>query len=143
MLEFNIKLRNESKKLNLSNLKSNSLKLKFKVKGLYKDNKFRGEVYLLIKLENGKLHMFDVSINDLNIIDCSSSSNDIFDNVYTIAAFDLINNDNLNKKVYTHLKNFINNIQITSDKNLITSIIFDSINSKVKKLNIKGYVRKY
>lgn len=47
MLEFNIKLRNESKKINLSNLKSNSLKLKFKVKGLYKDNKFKGEVYLL------------------------------------------------------------------------------------------------
>ena len=143
MLEFNIKLRNESKKINLSNLKSNSLKLKFKLKGLYKDNKFKGEVYLLIKLENDKLHIIDVSINDLNIIDCNSSSNDIFDNVYTMAAFDLINNDNVNKKVYTHLKNFIHNIQITSDKNLITSIIFDSRNSKVKKLNIKGYVRKY
>lgn len=87
--------------------------------------------------------MIDVSINHLNIIDCSSSSNDIFDNVYTMAAIDLINNDDVNKKVYRHLKHFINNIQITSDKNLITSIIFDSRNSKVKKLNIKGYVRKY
>jgi hypothetical protein len=143
MLEFNIKLRNDVKKLSLSKLKSNSLKLKFKVKGLYKDNKFRGEVYLVIKLENGKLKIVDVSIYDLNVIDCKSSSEYIFNNVYTMTAYDVINDENVTKKVYNYLKNLINNIQITTDKNLITSIVFDLRDSKIRKLNIKGYVRKY
>jgi hypothetical protein len=143
MLEFNIKLRNDAKKLSLSNLKSNSLKLKLKVKGLYKNHKFRAEIYLIIKLENNKLKIVDISIYDFNIVECSSSSLDVFDNIYTIKLFDSIDNKNINKKVYNHLKTFINNIKITSDKNLINSFVFDSTNSKIRKINIKGYVRNY
>lgn len=143
MLEFNIKLRSDSKKISISNLNSDSLKLKFKVKGLYKDKFFSGEVYLIVKLENNKLNIIDLSINDLDVKKCNSSYDDIFTNIYTLTAFDLIDNENITKKVYNSLKTFINGVKITSDKNLITSIIFDSTNSKFRKLNIKGYVRKH
>lgn len=143
MIELNIKLRNDAKKLSLSNLKSDSLKIKFKVKGLYKNIKFGGEIYLIIKLKNGKLKIIEDSIHDLNIVESKSSSDEIFNNVYTMISNDFINSENVTKKIYKHLKKIINNIKIKFNEDLITSIIFDLRNSKIIKLNIKGYIRKY
>lgn len=143
MIEYHIKIRNDAKKINLSNLKSDSLKFKFKLKGLYKEHKFKAEVSLIVALVNNKLKITDVSIYDLDVDVHKSSSDIIFKNIYTTIPSEFIDNENLIKKIYKKLKSFIYNFQITKNNDSITSIVFDSRNSKIKKLNIKGYVRKY
>jgi hypothetical protein len=143
MQEFNIKLRNESKKVNLLNLKTNYLKIKFKIKGLYKKNfKFKGEVNFVISIINNNIEIKNLSISDLDVYN-NSSSDLIYNNVYTLSACEIIENENYIKKIYNNLKEFVNSIEINKKDNKINYIVFNSSKNKIRKINIKGYARDY
>ena len=142
MQEFNIKLRNESKKVSLKDLKTDCIKIKFKVKGLYKDLKFNAEINFVICIVNNKIEIHKLSISDLDVCD-KSSSDFICNNIYTLSACDIIENEDNIKKIYNHLKLFINSIEINRDNNRINYIVFNSTNNKIRKVNIRGYARKY
>ena len=142
MHEFNIKLRNESKKVSLIDLKTNCIKIKFKIKGLYKNLKLKGEVNFVICIINNKIEINKLSIEDLDVYN-NSSSDFIFDNVYTLSAYEIVQNKDNIKKIYNNLKELVNSIEINKENNYINYIVFNSSKNKIRKLNIKGYVRKY
>lgn len=140
MQEFDIKLRNEIKKISLNELKADCIKIKFKVKGKYKDLKFKAEIIFIIKIVNNKIEIHDLSICELNICE-SSSSEFICNNIYTLTSCKVIENKNNIKKIYNFLKHFINSIEINKTKNQINFIVFKTTD-KINKINIKGYARK-
>jgi hypothetical protein len=144
MQKFNIKLRNDFKKVSLKELKTNCVKLKFKVRGLYKKLKFKAEVNFIACVIGDKNEIHNLSISDLDVCD-GSSSDLVYNNFYTLTACDIIENEDCTRKIYNHLKNFINSIVINKNQNQnqVDYIVFNSSKNKIKKLNIKGYVRKY
>jgi hypothetical protein len=142
MQEFNIKLRNNSIKVNLKDLKTDYIKIKFKVKGLYKNLKFKAEVNFIVYIVNNKFEIHKLCICNLDI--CNILSSDfVCNNIYTSSICDIIKNEDYIKKIYNQLKYFINSIEINKDNNQINSIVFNSVNNKIKKINIRGYARKY
>lgn len=173
MLEFKIKLRNDEKKLDLIKLNSNSIKIKLKLTGIYDKTKFKAKVSFIIYLNNNSLQILDLSIVDLEILknksnksnkskllsssSSSSSSDNIWENAYILALDDFMknNNENLNSNsnekskrktytiIYNNLKKIIGSIQIIKNNGIINSLIFDAKNSLIRKINLKGYVRKY
>lgn len=143
MIEYNIKLRNEAKKISLKNLNSDSIKIKFKLKGIYKNIKFKGEISLIIHSKNNKFEINKLIISDLDISGKNSSSNSLSKNVYTLSIFETNNDEKNIKHIYKYLKYFVNSLNIKIENNLIDSIVFNNINSNIKKINIIGYARKY
>jgi len=144
MEEFKIKLRNNKKDLILTKLNTDSIKVKFRIKGLYKEIKFKSEVSVKIFIKHNNIKIKDLSICDIDLFDSKSSSDYMFSNPYNLNFNELtIDNDGNIKKIYNHIKDFINSIKITKNQNLISSLAFNSENSKIKKMNIKGYVRNY
>jgi hypothetical protein len=141
MQEFDIKLRNESKKISLKSLKTNCVRIKFKVKGLYKKLKFKAEVSFTIIITNNIVEILNLSIENLDLFE-NSTSDLFFNNVYTLTTYEFLENDNKIKKIYYYLKNFINSIGVSRDGNQINAIIFNTTTGKIKKLNIRGYLRK-
>ena len=142
MLKFKIKLRNESKKISLKDLKTNCIKIKFKVSGLYKNLKFKAEVNFVICIIDDKIEIYNLFISDLDVCD-NSSSDFVCENIYTLTPYDVIKSEDNTRKIYNNLKNFLNSVVINKNDKQINSIVFDSSKNKIKKLNIKGYARKF
>lgn len=145
MSEFNIKLRNESKKVDLKSFNSNFIKIKAKLKGKYKDIKFKAEIILKIRYKNNSLEIIENSISNLELNKNNSYSGFIYDNIYTLNSFsssDLYSDDKITKKIYTQLKLFLNKVKISHNDLILTSIIFDNENLKISKINMKGNIKK-
>lgn len=156
MFDFKLKIRNHKKEINLSKLSSSNIKIKFKLKGLYKNSNFKAGVSFIIDLKNNKLKISNLLIYKLEFEKKNnSSSDDIWKNIYTTSIKDPFNsninsnsdddcyNEHNRKNIYNNIKFFINSIQIKHNNEIITSIILNSVKNPIKKLNIKGYVRKY
>lgn len=152
MFDFELKLRNDKKEINLSKLNYNCIKIKFKLKGFYKNTNFKASVSFIINLKNNKIKISNLSIYELKFETINnSSSDDIWENIYTAQLDNFTctneNSDYCNeynrKKIYNNIKFFVNSIRIKHNNEKIISIIFNSNNNSIKKFNMKGCVRKY
>lgn len=146
MSEFNIKLRNESKKIDIKPLNSNYLKIKAKLKGKYPNIKFKAEILLKIRYKNNSLKIVENSISGLELFKINSSSDFVYDDIYTLNSFsssDLYSDGKTIKKIYSQLKLFFNKIKISHNNQILTSIVFDNKNLKISKINMKGLIRKH
>lgn len=157
MKKFSIKLRNDKKKLNVFELNSKSLKIKFKIKGLHMRKKFSAFASFAITLNSNNIKVSNLSIYDIELkSSLKSSSNScsnscsMFMNPYTLNSSSSSDSssskschENLLKSLYTQLKKFINAIKISISNNFIETITFNTTHSEIKKMNIKGYLRQY
>jgi hypothetical protein len=157
MKSFNVKLRDNKKKIIISSLNTNSIKIKFKLKGLYKKNiKFASEVSFKVVISQNNIKLFDVLVHNLeqihNLLSSSSSSSSGLNDIYKVsdnAGYDsessLSCDGGCINKIYNYIKLFIKSTKFSVEKKIFNSVIFslkkNKIN-KINKINIRGYVRK-
>ena len=142
MIKLDLKLRKKSKSIDLTELNVNSIKIKFKIKGIYKNTKFKAEISFKLFIINDEIKIRDLTICDLDIYDSESSdsSDSSGCNPYMLNIDEKFCDKNNIKKIYKEIKNFIKSIKITQKNNLIDLLTFN-LNNKLKKINIKGYIR--
>lgn len=158
MNKFTIKLRHGKKKLNLMELNSKSIKIKFKIIGMYNGLKFKSTVSFKIQLSGSKVKVADLSISDLDLCDsykCDSSLSflESCGNLYCMSdshgssksscSSSTDSYESVLKKIHDCIKKFILSIKIGIGCGLIKELIFSLKKSKITKMNIKGYIRQH
>lgn len=153
MKKFSIKLHDNKKKLNVFELNSKSLKIKFKIKGLCMGKKFSALISFTITLNSNKIKVSNLLIYDIELKSSSNSCSNscsMFINPYTLNSSSSSDSssskschENLLKLLYTQLKKFINAIKISISNNFIEAITFNTAHCEIKKMNIKGYLRQH
>ena len=146
MLKFDIKLREHKKYVvKTKKIKSKSLVIKLKTKGLYLGEKFNCNIKLVVRVKKNKIF-----IEDINIIDIETSSSDTYEltDIYKIERDNISFVDNLisgyQDKVYNQIRIFIKHIKFNLDENdYINSIVFSLKHTDIHKMNLKGKIDEY
>lgn len=148
MLNFNLKLKNNSATIDTKSLGENKLKISLKLKGLIHKKKFSSKVNFQIKSSKYKNTITDLVISNINIDSSSSSSYSseeliCMSNVYTLCLLNdnsTNSNNSIERKIYKSIKSFIKSIKVKTNNDQINKINFSIENSKINKLLIKGLI---